>query len=341
LKLDGLKGNMQKNNEKRGSKDKKLNIAIILLVIVLIALVLFISNKSSITGFAVITKETAYSDNLNLVVNESKDVIWNLRNPGNLQSITANGKISRNGTAKIYIQKDNERILIFDSTKQLFDVNVEVLPDYKKIFRGEELLIQIVLFNLRGFGSTDVNVQYSINDPNGNLIATQEEIVTVETQAKFVRKLLIPSDLKFGTYVAFVEVTTPDGLVGTSSDLFEVETKFEELYPPELRYYIFGLVGLVVLTVVIIFSLQLFRKLKRKKQVEELKIEIPVEKVQKLEKELAALESAYKSKFISEQSYMNGRSRIEKMLQNLKGGQTNKGKPRKETKKRKASKSGK
>jgi len=124
LKLDGLKGNMQKNNEKRGSKDKKLNIAIILLVIVLIALVLFISNKSSITGFAVITKETAYSDNLNLVVNESKDVIWNLRNPGNLQSITANGKISRNGTAKIYIQKDNERILIFDSTKQLFDVNV-------------------------------------------------------------------------------------------------------------------------------------------------------------------------------------------------------------------------
>ena len=41
--------------------------------------------------------------------------------------------------------------------------------------------------------------------------------------------------------------------------------------------------------------------------------------LKKLEKELAALESAYKSKFISEQSYQNGRERIEKELKKLKG----------------------
>ena len=211
---------MRKNSGKRGSRDKKLNIAIVLAVVILVALVLFISKKPSITGLVVVTKESSHSDSLNLIVNESKDVVWNVKNPGNLQSIKANGKISRNGTAKLYLEKDNEKILIFDSTKQLFDVNVEVLPDYKKILQGEELLIQIVLFNLRGFGSADVNVKYSIKDPNGNLIAAQEEIVTVETQAKFVRKLLIPSDLKLGTYVAFVEVKTPDGLIGTSSDSF-------------------------------------------------------------------------------------------------------------------------
>jgi len=151
LKLDGLKGNMQKNNEKRGSKNKKLNIAIILAVVVIIALALFIVKKPSITGFAVITKETTYDDNLNLVVNESKNIVWNLRNPGNLKLIRATGAISRDGSAKVYIEKDDEKLLIFDSTKQLFDVNVEVLPDYKKIFQGDELLIQIILFNLRGF----------------------------------------------------------------------------------------------------------------------------------------------------------------------------------------------
>ena len=153
---------MRKNSGKRGSKDKKLNIAIVLAVVIFIALALFISKKPSITGLVVVTKESSHSDSLNLIVNESKDVIWNVRNPGNLQSIKANGKISRNGTAKLYLEKDNEKILIFDSTKQLFDVNVEVLPDYKKILRGEELLIQIILFNLRGFGSADVNVKYSI-----------------------------------------------------------------------------------------------------------------------------------------------------------------------------------
>ena len=232
---------MQKNNKKRGSgnhrfpgfskkrgsKNKKLNIAIILAVIVIIALALVILKKPSITGFAVITKETTYDDNLNLVVNESKNIVWNLRNPGDLKLIRATGAISRDGSAKVYIENDNEKLLIFDSTKQLFDVNVEVLPDYKKIFQGDELLIQIILFNLRGFGSVDVNVRYSIKDANGNIIATEEEVVAVETQAKFVRKLLIPSDLKSGTYVAFVEVKTPDGLIGTSSDLFEVSARFE------------------------------------------------------------------------------------------------------------------
>ncbi|MEK6876543.1 MAG: hypothetical protein AABX63_03970, partial [Nanoarchaeota archaeon] len=207
--------------------------------------------------------------------------------------------------------------LLFDSTKQLFDVNVEVLPDYKKIFQGDELLIQIVLFNLRGFGSADVNVKYSIKDPNGNLIATEEEIVTVETQAKFVRKLLIPPDLKSGTYVAFVEVTTPDGLVGTSSDSFEVKAKFEEKSQFD-RYYLYGIVGMLILAVAVILSLHLYRKLKSKKHIEELKEKIPAEKVQKLEKELAALESAYKSQFISEESYKRDKERLEKEMQRLK-----------------------
>ena len=311
---------MQKKAKKRGIEIKKLYIAILLAVIIIIALGIFIVKKPSITGLVVITKETEHTDSLNLAVNESKDVMWNVRNPGSLQSIKASGKISRNGTAKVYVEKGNEKFLIFDSTKQLFDVNVEVLPAYKKIFQGEELLIQIVLFNLRGFGSADVNARYSIKDPNGNLIATEEEIVTVETQAKFVRKLIIPSDLKPGTYVAFVEVTTPDGLVGTSSDLFEVAAKFEKRYPLQFRYYMLGLAGLLVLAAAIIFSLHLFGKLKRKKHAEELKEKIPIEKVQKLEKELAALESAYKSGFISEESYKKDRERLEKELQRLKAG---------------------
>jgi len=274
--------------------------------------------RPSITGFAVITKETTFSDNLNLVINESQKVTWNPRNPGNLKLIRATGAISRNGTAKVYIEKDDEKLLIFDSTKQLFDVNVEVLPDYKKIFQGDELLIQIILFNLRGFGKADVNVKYSIKDTIGNVVATEEEIVTVETQAKFVRKLLIPSDLKIGTYVAFVEVKTPDGFIGASSDIFEVTTSFEEEYSRQFIFVALGLVIVIILTIIFILALKLFKKAKKKERVIEFKEKIPQEKAQKLEKELAALESAYKSKFISEASYKKNRKRIEKILQRIK-----------------------
>lgn len=314
---------MRKKSKKK-SREDRIKVAFIIAAIVVIVLGFFMLKKPSITGFAVITKETTFSDNLNLVVNESKNIAWNLRNPGSLKSLKASGAISRNGTAKVYIQKDSEKVLIFDSTKQLFDVNVEVLPDYKRIFQGDELLIQIILFNLRGFGSADVNVKYSIKDTKGNLMAAQEETITVETQAKFIRKLLIPPDLKPGTYVTFVEVETPDDLIGTSSDLFEVTVKYEEKYPLQLRYYILGLSGMVILIIIIIFAAYLFKKIKRKKRVTELKEKMPEEKRQKLEKELKALESAYNSKFISEQSYKKGRERIEKILWGLKGGQLKK-----------------
>jgi len=303
---------------KKNSDKSRVILVIVLVAIVFVTLGIFLLQKASITGFVVLTEEQTFDDNLNLVVNESKNVTWNLRNPGNLQIVKATGAISRNGTAKVYLAKDDEKVLIFDSTKQLFDVNVEVLPDYKKIFQGEELLIQIILFNLRGFGAVDVNVKYSIKEPKGGLVATEEEIVTVETQAKFVRKLLIPSDLRPGNYVAFVEVKTPDGLIGTSSDSFEVSSRFEGEYPLQLRYYVLGFVGVITLLIIIILLLRLSERLKQKKKVKKIKEKIPEENIKKLEKELAALESAYRSKFISKESYKKNKERVENKLKKLK-----------------------
>ena len=298
----------KKSRKKR--KENKRDIAIILVSIIIITLGIHILKSPSITSFVVISKESTFSDDLNLIVNESKNVIWNIRNPGNLISIKATGAISRNGTAKVYIEKGDERVLIFDSTKQLFDVNVEVLPDYKKIFQGDELLIQIVLFNLRGFGSANVNVKYSIKDPIGNIIAAEEEMIEVETQSKFIRKLLIPLDLKPGNYVAFIDVRTPDGLIGTSSDSFEVNSKYGKAYPIELKFLVLGLIGFIILIGLIIFIKKSYKELKKK----ELKGKAPIDKIQKFKKQLKALESAYKSKFISEASYIKGKKRIEKNL---------------------------
>ncbi len=219
----------------------------------------------------------------------------------------------------IFIFKKSAITGFFVTTKEtptLFDVNVEVLPDYKKIFQGEELLIQTTLFNLSDSESVDANIKYSIKDAHGSVIATEEEVVTFETQAKFVRKLLIPSDLRPGSYVAFVEVGTSDGLVGTSSDLFEVETKYERKYL-QIEQYALGLAVVCIIGIAIISSLNVFKKIKKKKNIIELKAKIPKEKIQKLKKELKALERAYRSKLISKESYKKDKDRIKKQLKKV------------------------
>ncbi len=299
---------------KKGGMHAKLKFIIMLAIIAALAGYILL-NKPSITGLVVVTKESSFRDSLGLVINESKNVTWNVKNPGNLNSIKLDGRMSRNGSAKVYIQKDNEKILLFDSTKPLFDVNVEVLPDYKNIFQGDELLVQIILFNLKGFGNTDVNVKYSIKDTAGSFVASEEEVVNVETQTKFVRKLLIPSDLKPGNYVAFVEVKTPDNLIGTSSDLFTVKSKYGETPSPNIKYYIFGLAAALILLVFGIIFAAISKKMKEKKRFAQLKERIPLEKKERLEKELKSLGEAYNSGFISEESYNKDKERLEKMLQ--------------------------
>src|SRR3989338_6773225 len=154
---------------------------------------------TAIEVMAASSNQTIASDNVNMQVNQSGTYQWNVSNPGNITSLKATGSVSSNGTAKVYIEKDGKRYLVFDSTKQLFDVNINVLPEYKKVFQGDEILVQITLFNLSGFGAGNVDVKYLIKDSKGNVIAAEQESIFVETQAKFIRKLVVPADIKTGT----------------------------------------------------------------------------------------------------------------------------------------------
>ncbi|MBI2649725.1 hypothetical protein HYX04_00250 [Candidatus Woesearchaeota archaeon] len=283
----------------------------VILIIALIFLGIFLFQKPGITGKVIQGKETIFSESLNLQVNESGDYEWNVKNPGSIRSLKATGSVTSNGTAKVYIEKNGSKYLLFDSTKQLFDIGIHVLPEYKSIFQGEEILIQIELTNLRGFGSGNVNVKYSIKDAKENLVASEEETIFIETQAKFVRKLLIPAEIKPGTYAAFVEVST-DVIAGTGSDTFEVKSRYK--YSPELKYYLIGVAVVAALAIAFILSTYGLRALKKKQKIAELKEKVPEEKAKKLEKELKALETAYKAGFISKESYEKDKKRIKEKI---------------------------
>jgi len=299
---------------KKNKTKMKTTKIIIFLVIVIIALGILVFKKQAITGKVVAGKETAYSENLNIIKNESGTYEWKVKNSGNIKSLKATGAVSSGGSARVFIEKNGTKYVLFDSTKQLFDVNIKVLQEYKNVFQGDEILIQNQLLNLRGFGSGNVDVKYSIKDSKGNLIATEKETVFVETQAKFIRKLVIPADIKPGTYVAFVEASANGTTVGTGSDTFEIKAKYEEKYTKQLKYGIIGVVVVILVLIAFIVGIHLFRRLKKKKEITEIKEKAPLEKMEKLEKELKSLEEAHESGLISEESYRKEKSRIESKL---------------------------
>jgi len=296
-------------------KKRKQIYALVTISMIIIAAILvsIVIKKPSITGKAVLNQENIHAENLNLKKNENDTYEWKVNDPGDIKSLKASGSVSSSGTAKVYIEKNGTRYLLFDSTKQLFDVEVHVLPEYKKILQGDEILMQINLLNLRGFGSGNVNVKYSIKDSKGNLFATENETVFIETSSKFVRKLVIPIELKPGTYVVFVEVSS-DVIIGTGSDSFEVTSKYEIKYSPELKYYLIVVAAIFAFAIIIIIGLYSLNILKRKKHISELKGSTLQEKIDKLEKELKALEEARKSGFISEESFQKEKKRIEERL---------------------------
>ena len=199
--------------EKKGTANSRIYKIVAILSVALVVLIFIIFKKPAITGKVIVGEESVYSENLNLQVNETSSYEWDPKNPGSIKSIKATGSISSNGTAKVYVEKDGNKYLLFDSSKHLFDIDIHVLPEYKNILQGQEVLIQISLLNLRGFGSGSVNVKYSIKDSKDNFIASEEEPIFVETQAKFVRKLVIPADIKPGTYIAFVEVFSENSIL--------------------------------------------------------------------------------------------------------------------------------
>lgn len=68
----------------------------------------------TITGL--ITGEFVYSDEVNLLVTTDGSYIWDIENPGKLKYIRLKGSIVNAGTAKVYVENNGIRYLIFDST---------------------------------------------------------------------------------------------------------------------------------------------------------------------------------------------------------------------------------
>ena len=146
-------------------------------------------------------------------------------------------------------------MLTLSPKEELFDIDVEIPLRYKEVLPGEEILVQLKLYNLKRIGPVDVNVEYGIKDVQGNEIVIEDTTLAVEVQVSIVRSLDVPLDTRPGNYVLFTRARYDD-VVGTGSSLFRVIEK-EELGMESIT--IFSMIAIIFALSIIIIILCLYK----------------------------------------------------------------------------------
>lgn len=199
-------------------------------------------------------------------------------NPGQAKTVELNFSSSSSNkdyTPGIYVGKivistgnyvqEIPVIVEVESKEVLFDMNINVQPEDRRVTRGKNVDLGVKLFNLAGIKPASVNMEYFVKDLDGNTIITEQESVVIETQVLFSKTLHIPSNMKPGSYI-FAAKSEYGSSVGTSSYLFEV-------VEPEKPKNIMGQIIIYSTLVILIIGLFILAYRRYMKRREEIKIQ--------------------------------------------------------------------
>jgi len=89
----------------------------------------------------------------------------------------------------------------------LFDLRVNIPEEYSKVLPGKEILAEIELFNLGLLKRADVEIEYVIEDDEGNKVLTEKETIAVETKVGFLKRIKVPENVDKGKYILYVKVS--------------------------------------------------------------------------------------------------------------------------------------
>ena len=102
--------------QKPTPKPKKLFVLLGLVIVVLTASLLLIL-KPSLIGFVTAEKELAFNDTIGIDFASNSEYLWNVNNQGDIRSIKLSGQYENNTIARIYIENDNVKHLIVNTSK--------------------------------------------------------------------------------------------------------------------------------------------------------------------------------------------------------------------------------
>ena len=167
------------------------------------------------------------------------------------------------------IQKSVHVIIEVKERNALFDVNLEILPQYKVVSSGKKISVLIDMTNIGFKGTpTDVELALFLMDLDKNIIQESfKETIAVKTNLSIVRKLEIPANVAEGKYIALADLRY-NGFKASSYDTFDV-IKEKMSFP---GWY------LLVLALIILLIIILLRTRKHEKSE---KVKVKIKKIKK------------------------------------------------------------
>lgn len=151
--------------------------------------------------------------------------------PGDLKSVRLDFISEDDTIPDVYVGKilvraegmEKEIIVIMEveSRKALFDIEVEIPERFQRLAPGEDLVVNVRLFEVERVGRVDVRIEYGILDSEGKIISSYEETLAVDQQARFVQSLKVPDDTPEGNYFYYIKVVY-GGQAATASEGFIV-----------------------------------------------------------------------------------------------------------------------
>lgn len=159
------------------------------------------------------------SSNFNLNKGEIKEVkiVFEDKQMTYPPSIYTSTLIIKAGLKKIEIPI----ILEIQSSEILFATNLDAAPDYKEVLPGEQIPIDIKLFNLKDIKNHNIEIQYAVKNAYNEVITSESEKIVVGMDVSTTKTIDLPKDIELGNYVIGVIVKSGDS-IATSSYLFKV-----------------------------------------------------------------------------------------------------------------------
>ena len=191
--------------------------------------------------------------------------------PGEDQEVTLIFNPNKDAKADIYqgflkvsgssdsgsVSKGIATVLEIESEEVLFDASIDLNGD--SFSPGDNVKATISVYNIRGIGSAEVELSYSLSDLDGNVIFSDEESINIEKQASFTKDFVIPNDAKAGDYVFAVRVNYKDSF-GSATELLKVKLKVNVLQnlAGQATAFASNPFNLIVLVAILIFVTLIF-----------------------------------------------------------------------------------
>ena len=150
-------------------------------------------------------------------------------NGGGSAAKKSTGKKSDQETSPETKPEENKLLKPIRQPGSLFDVSLVILEKYRRIFPSGIILGEISLSNIKKIGLVPVQIEYLLQDAEGNILFRIYETKTIENEITFIKELALPEDIKAGNYMFFIQVKYEEDIALAGYPFEVVEPKVSAL----------------------------------------------------------------------------------------------------------------